>query len=123
MDRNAPPDLLDTADNLGRALAAVPAEAQDAEDGIKNFVEGVAATERALVGAFEKHGLVRIDPTGDKFDPNFHQAMFEVPGSGQKPGTVVQTVAAGWTLNARLLRPAMVGVAKGEAPKPVDTEA
>lgn len=115
-------DLLESADNLGRALSAAP---EDSEPGsaIANFIEGVAATERALVGAFEKHGMVRLDPTGEKFDPNYHQAMFEVPNSGQVPGTVVQTVAVGWTLNGRLARPAMVGVAKGEAPAKVDTEA
>lgn len=116
-------DLLDSADNLNRAIAAVPAESRQGDTALAQLVEGVGATERALINTFEKHGLVRIDPVGEKFDPNYHQAMFEVPNSGQMPGTVVQVMAPGFVLNGRLLRPAMVGVAKGEAPTKVDTEA
>ena len=71
----------------------------------------------------ERHGLSRIDPAGEPFDPNYHQAMFEVPDSGQNPGTVVQVMQVGYALHNRLLRPAMVSVAKGEPPQKVDTTA
>lgn len=116
-------DLLEVADNLRRALDAVPAEAAEADPALGTLAEGVAATERALLGAFEKHGLTRIDPADQPFDPNYHQAMFEVPNSGKMPGTVVQVMAPGYVLNGRLLRPAMVGVAAGEPPQKVDTTA
>lgn len=115
-------DLLEVADNLRRALDAVPAEARQ-EPNVATLLEGVAATERELLGTFEKHGLIRVDPADQKFDPNFHQAMFEVPNSGKLPGTVVQVLVPGYLLNGRLLRPAMVGVAVGEAPQKVDTTA
>jgi molecular chaperone GrpE len=114
-------DLLNVADNLRRALDAVPADADN--PALKALAEGVEATERELLAAFEKHGLTRIDPIDQKFDPNFHQAMFEVPNSGKLPGTVVQVMIPGYVLNGRLLRPAMVGVATGEPPQKVDTQA
>lgn len=116
-------DLLESADNLNRAIAAVPADQREGDTALAQLVEGVGATERQMINTFEKHGMVRVDPVGEKFDPNYHQAMFEVPNSGQMPGTVVQVMAPGFVLNGRLLRPAMVGVAKGEAPAKVDTEA
>ena len=106
--------LLDAADNLRRAIDAVPAEAVEADAALKTLVEGVAATERQLLAAFERNGLTRIEPVGEAFDPNFHQAMFELPGTGKPSGTVVQVVQPGYVLHGRLLRPAMVGVAKGE---------
>lgn len=115
-------DILNVADNLGRAMAAVPAEAKENNPAMTTLLEGVEATERELLVAFEKHGVTRIDPLDEKFDPNFHQAMFEIENTGRPPGTVVQVMAAGYVLNGRLLRPAMVGVAKGEPPK-VDTTA
>lgn len=107
-------DVLPVADNLGRALAAIPAGAADADPALKALQEGVAATERQLLAAFERHGIKRIDPMGERFDSNLHQAMFEVPGSGKPAGTVVQVLQPGYLLNDRLLRPAMVGVAKAE---------
>jgi molecular chaperone GrpE len=109
-------DVLDIADNLQRALDAVPAEARaNAEAGLKSLIEGVELTERSLLNALEKHGVKKFDPAGQKFDPNFQQAMFEVPDSSVPAGTVVQVVQAGYTIGERVLRPALVGVAKGGA--------
>ena len=117
-------DLLEIADNLQRAIDAAP-EAELADHPLaKQLSVGVSMTEKMLADAFAKHGISRIDPAGEKFDPNFHQAMFEVPDPSRPPGTVVQVVQVGYVLHGRLLRPAMVGIAKGgEAPQRVDTEA
>lgn len=106
--------LLDAADNLRRAIDAVPAGAVEADAALKTLVDGVAATERQLLAAFERHGVTRIEPVGETFDPNFHQAMFELPGTGKPAGTIVQVIQPGYVLQGRLLRPAMVGVARGE---------
>ena len=107
-------DVLDIADNLQRALDAVPAEARaNADPGLTALIEGVELTERSLLNALEKHGVKRFDPIGQKFDPNFQQAMFEVPDPSVPSGTVVQVVQAGYTIGERVLRPALVGVAKG----------
>ncbi len=107
-------DVLDIADNLQRALDAVPADARaNADPGLKALIEGVELTERSLLNALEKHGVKKFDPMGQKFDPNFQQAMFEVPDASVPSGTVVQVVQAGFTIGERVLRPAMVGVAKG----------
>ncbi|WP_439372381.1 nucleotide exchange factor GrpE [Bradyrhizobium sp. PMVTL-01] len=109
-------DVLDIADNLQRALDAVPAEARAAADpGLTSLIEGVELTERSLLNALEKHGVKKFDPLGQKFDPNFQQAMFEVPDASVPSGTVVQVVQAGYTIGERVLRPALVGVAKGGA--------
>lgn len=109
-------DVLDIADNLQRALDAVPAEAKAAADpGLKALIEGVELTERSLLNALEKNGVKKFDPSGEKFDPNFQQAMYEVPDSSVPSGTVVQVVQAGYTLGERVLRPALVGVSKGGA--------
>jgi molecular chaperone GrpE len=109
-------DVLDIADNLQRALDAVPAEARAAADpGLTALIEGVELTERSLLSALEKHGVKKLDPQGQKFDPNFHQAMYEVPDASVPTGTVVQVMQAGYTIGDRVLRPALVGVAKGGA--------
>ncbi|SCB49440.1 molecular chaperone GrpE [Bradyrhizobium shewense] len=109
-------DVLDIADNLQRALDAVPAEARAAADpGLISLIEGVELTERSLLNALEKHGVKKLDPQGQKFDPNFHQAMYEVPDPSVPSGTVVQIMQAGYTIGERVLRPALVGVAKGGA--------
>src|ERR1700758_3200568 len=109
-------DILDIADNLQRALDAVPAEARAAADpGLKALIEGVELTERSLLNALEKNGVKKFDPTGQKFDPNFQQAMYEVPDPSVPAGTVVQVVQAGFMIGERVLRPALVGVAKGGA--------
>jgi molecular chaperone GrpE len=106
-------DMLDVADNLRRAIGSLdPASLQD--DRTKALVEGVAATERALLAALERHGIKRIEPEiGEKFDPHSHEAMFEVPNTGKPGGSIVQVVQPGYRMHDRLLRPAMVGVAKG----------
>lgn len=109
-------DVLDIADNLQRALDAVPAEARAAADpGLIALIEGVELTERSLLNALEKHGVKKFDPQGEKFDPNFQQAMYEVPDASVPAGTVVQVMQAGYTIGDRVLRPALVGVAKGGA--------
>jgi molecular chaperone GrpE len=109
-------DVLDIADNLQRALDAVPAEAKAAADpGLKALIEGVELTERSLLNTLEKNGVKKFDPMGERFDPNFQQAMYEVPDPSVPPGTVVQVVQAGYKIGDRILRPALVGVAKGGA--------
>jgi len=109
-------DVLEIADNLQRALDAVPAEARaTADPGLKALIEGVELTERSLLNALEKNGVKKFDPAGQKFDPNFQQAMYEVPDPSVPSGTVVQVVQAGYTIGERVLRPALVGVSKGGA--------
>lgn len=107
-------EVLDIADNLQRALDAVPAEAKEAaEAGLKALIEGVELTERSLHNTLEKNGVQKLEPLGQKFDPNFQQAMFEIPDASVPAGTVVQVVQAGYMIGERVLRPALVGVAKG----------
>ncbi|HTV69022.1 MAG TPA: nucleotide exchange factor GrpE [Rhizobiaceae bacterium] len=107
-------DMLSVSDNLRRALDAIPAETREAADaGFKGLVEGVEITERAMLSALERHGVKKLEPQGEKFDPNFHQAMFEVPDPSVPANTVVQVVQPGYSIGERVLRPAMVGVAKG----------
>jgi molecular chaperone GrpE len=108
-------DLLSVADNLRRALDSLP-EAEAKDDRTRSLLAGVAATERELLAAFERHGLKRIDPKGERFDHNFHQAVFEIENTGQPTGTVVEVLQPGYVVHDRLLRPAMVGVAKGGTP-------
>jgi molecular chaperone GrpE len=109
-------DVLDIADNLQRALDALPAEAREAADpGLKALIEGVELTERSLLNTLEKNGVKKFDPSGGKFDPNFHQAMYEVPDPSVPAGTVVQVMQSGFMIGERVLRPALVGVSKGGA--------
>ena len=109
-------DVLDIADNLQRALDAVPSETRESADPVlKALIEGVELTERSLLNALEKNGVKKFDPSGGKFDPNFQQAMYEVPDASVPPGTVVQVVQAGYMIGDRVLRPALVAVAKGGA--------
>lgn len=116
-------DMLAVSDNLRRALDAIPAEAKAAADaGLTTLIEGVDMTERSMLSALERHGVRKLEPVGQKFDPNFHQAMFEVPNTEVPNNTVVQVVQAGFSIGERVLRPAMVGVAKG-GPKLVEAEA
>ena len=105
-------ELVGVADNLRRAISAVPAEALANDEALKNLTAGVELTERQLLTAFERFQLRKIEPLGEKFDSNLHQAMFELPADGQPPGTVVQVLQPGYVLHDRLIRPAMVGVAK-----------
>jgi molecular chaperone GrpE len=107
-------DMLSVSDNLRRTLDAIPADAKASGDaGFKALIEGVDITERAMLSALERHGVRKLDPKGEKFDPNFHQAMFEVPNPDVPAGTVVEVVQQGYSIGERVLRPAMVGVAKG----------
>ncbi|MBO0141080.1 heat shock protein GrpE [compost metagenome] len=107
-------DMLAVSDNLRRALDAVPADQRSGADAtLTTLLEGVEMTERAMLSALERHGVKKIDAEGEKFDPNFHQAMFEIPNPAVPNNTVVQVVQAGFTIGDRVLRPAMVGVAKG----------
>lgn len=107
-------DMLAVSDNLRRGLDAIPEEArQTAEAGLKALIEGVEMTERAMLSALERHGVLKLEPVGEKFDPNFHQAMFEVPNPDVPNATVVQVVQDGYKIGDRVLRPAMVGVSKG----------
>lgn len=108
-------DILDIADNLQRALDAVPAEARaTADSGLTALIEGVELTERSLHRSLEKNGVKKFDPMGEKFDPNVHQAMYEVPDNSVAPGTVVQVIQTGYMIGERMLRPALVGVSKNE---------
>ncbi len=113
-------DMLNVADNLRRALESVPQTAGEGEvegAALKALVEGVELTERDLQKTLERHGVKRLSPEGGRFDPNMHQAMFEVPNEEVPAGTVLQVIQSGYAIGERVLRPAMVGVAKG-GPKP-----
>src|SRR5436190_19163314 len=115
-------DLLAVADNMRRALDAFGAEPHEAADaGTKALLEGIELTERELLNALEKHGVRKLDPEGAKFDPHFHQAMYEVPDESVPAGTIVQVVQPGYTIGERVLRPALVAVAKG-GPKTAGAE-
>ena len=92
-----------------------PRRKPTADPGLKALIEGVELTERSLLNALEKNGVKKFDPSGEKFDPNFQQAMYEVPDASVPAGTVVQVVQAGYTIGERVLRPALVGVSKGGA--------
>jgi molecular chaperone GrpE len=107
-------DLLSAADNLRRALDSLP-EAMATDERTRNLLAGVAATERELLAAFERHGIRRIDPYGEPFDHNLHQAIYEAERSEAPPGTVIEVLQPGYLIHDRLLRPAMVGVAKKAA--------
>jgi len=108
-------DLLSVADNLGRALQALPQEERDRAGEVeRNLIAGVEVTERELLNVFQRHGIRKIETVGAKFDPNFHQAIFEVPTSEKPPGIVMQELQSGYQVGERCLRPAMVGVSKAE---------
>ncbi len=107
-------DMLTVVDNLSRALEHLPAEARaNADPSVRSLIEGVELTARDLESALGRHGVKKLDPKGQKFDPNFHQAIFEAPDESVPSGTVSQVVQSGWTIGDRVLRPAMVGVSKG----------
>lgn len=110
-------DLLGVADNLQRALQSLPEDIVKGDGPVKNLAVGIEMTQKELQSVFERHGIQRVEAIGKPMDPNFHQAMFEVEDPSQPAGTVVQEMAAGYVLHGRLVRPAMVGVAKG-GPKP-----
>ena len=111
-------DMLNVADNIRRALESVPEEARaGAEGAFKGLIEGIELTERDLGKTLERHGVKAVEPKGQRFDPNRHQAMFEVPDPGVPNGTVVQVVQNGYVIGDRTLRPALVGVSRG-GPRP-----
>jgi molecular chaperone GrpE len=113
-------DMLAVADNLRRAIESLPAGSREAFDGAaKSLAEGVDLTERDLAKTLERHGIRKLDPKGQKFDPNMHQAMFEGPDTTVPKGHVTTVVQGGYAIGERVLRPAMVGVSSG-APKPAE---
>jgi molecular chaperone GrpE len=115
-------DMLNVVDNLSRALESLPAEARASADGVlKGLIDGVELTARDLNAALGRHGVKKLEPEGEKFDPNFHQAIFEAPDETLPSGTVTKVVQSGWRIGDRVLRPAMVGVSKG-GPKAVKAE-
>lgn len=112
-------DVLGIADNMQRALDAAQQELRGSVDpGVKTLLEGVELTERELLKALEKNGVKKFDPQGEKFDPNLHQAMYEVPDPSVPSGTVVQVIQPGYMIGERMLRPALVAVSKGGAKAP-----
>ena len=105
-------DLVSSVDNLQRALASVPDDNSQLSEPIKNLIIGLDIVEKEIITTFEKHNLKQIQPLGEKFDYNFHQAMFEVPTNDTEPGIVVEVSQKGYLLHDRLVRPAMVGISK-----------
>ena len=115
-------DMLTATDSLSRALLVLPAETRDTADGpMKSLIDGIDLTEREMQRLLAVHGVKPIEAEGQKFDPHKHQAMFEVPDPSQPEGTVVQVMQAGYAIGDRVLRPAMVGVAKGGGTQPAPT--
>ena len=106
-------DLLGVGDNLSRALESIPAEQRKSDDAVKAIADGIEMTAREFEAVLGRHGITRIDPLGEKFDYNLHQALFETAETDQPDGTVVQVFQTGYKIGERLLREAMVGVAKG----------
>src|SRR4029453_9630856 len=109
--------VLTVGDNLKRTIEHVPAEAAAQDPALKSFLDGVEITERELLNVLERHGVTRIEPLGQRFDPNCHQAMYEVQNADVPEGTVVDVMQAGTTMGAPCLGPSWVGVPKG-GPKP-----
>jgi molecular chaperone GrpE len=118
-------DVVEAAENLRRGLSSLPALAEDEPAIVTKLREGFESVERSFVGILERNGVKRVDPTGQPFDANLHQAMAEQPSAEHPPGTVIQAWTQGWTLNGRLLKPAMVVVAKADpaAATPQDASA
>lgn len=107
-------DMLTFADNLRRAIEAVPAEARAAaEPVLKSFIEGIEVTEKDFLSRLSRFGVKKMDPLGKKFDPNHHEALFEMPDPSTVAGTVMQVVEPGYLIGERVLRPAKVGIARG----------
>ena len=107
-------DLLSVADNLRRALDSIPAELAEQQPQIKTLIDGIKATERELLRSFTKNGIQKTEPLNERFDPNFHEVMFEAPMPDKQNGIIIQVIEAGYTLNGRILRPARVGIAKND---------
>lgn len=109
-------DLLPVADSMQRAIASVSQETHRGEGFVKALVEGVDLTEKELLNALAKHGVRKLSPAGERFDPHFHEALFEVPDPAVPDGTVSQVVEPGYSIGSRSLRPAKVAVARGGPP-------
>ncbi len=115
-------DMLEFGDNLQRALATIPAEARAAAQGpFKALIEGAEVIERNFLATLARHGVTKFEPHGMKFDPNLHEALFEVANAAMPDGSVAQVMEAGYAIGDRVLRPAKVGVARG-GPKPAKPE-
>lgn len=108
-------DMLNVADNLARAIASIPAQAREGVETVKTLIEGVKLTEREMLCSLEKHGIRRLNPVGQRFDPNFHEALFAAPDPSVPNGTVIKVMEPGYSIGSRVLRPAKVGVAGGAA--------
>ncbi len=116
-------DLLDFSDNFNRALSAIPAEMHE-DERVSSIITGLEAMDAQLLKTFDKHGIKKIEPLDEPFNPNFHEVMFEAPVPGKPGGLVIQVVEAGYILNDRLLRAAKVGVSKSDSSNhQVDKEA
>ena len=115
-------DLVSSVDNLQRAFISVPEDKSQLSEPIKNLIIGLEIVEKEIISTFEKHNLKQIDPLGEKFDYNLHQAMFEVPTNDTEPGVVVEVSQKGYLLHDRLVRPAMVGISKKIEEKDVDNK-
>ena len=111
-------DLLDVADTFRRAIDSVPAEMREADPRVVSLLDGIEATERKMLGMFGRHGIKKLEPVDEVFDPHFHEVMFEAPVPGKAAGIIIQLIEPGYTLHDRLLRPARVGVAKGDPDAP-----
>ncbi len=111
-------DLLDVSDNLRRAIEAVPAEQRAANEFMNTLMQGVEATERVMLATFEKNAIRKLTPSSGQFDPNLHEVMFEAEIAGKRAGEIIQLIEPGYMIADRLLRPARVGVAKGDGAMP-----
>ena len=116
-------DLVNVLENLQRAIEAIPQDLRESQPAVANLATGVEMTLNELLNIFERQGIKRIDPLGQKFDHNYHQAVAQIESTDAEPGTVVQVLAAGYSIHDRLLRPAMVGVAAGAPKQQLDTKA
>jgi molecular chaperone GrpE len=116
-------ELLEVADNLSRALGSIPPRAREEIEFVRSLADGVAMTEKSLLASFERHQIAKVEPElGSRFDHNRHQAMLEVETGDYPPGTIAQVMQPGYVIADRLLRPALVGVAKAPRPRIVDEE-
>ncbi len=115
-------DLVGVVDNLRRAMSSVSSEALEADQHLKTFMTGLEMTETEMNAVFEKHHIVRIEPLGERFDPHYHEAMYEIPDPETASGTVLHVLQPGYRLHGRLLRPAQVGVAAGGPPPAREAE-
>ena len=116
-------DMLGVADNIERAIANVPAQVREGDEAVRTLIEGVELTEKELLRSLERHGVRKLDPLGERFDPNFHEALFEVLDPSVPSGTVSKVIGAGYSIGTRSLRPARVGVSSGGPRQPAESGA